>query len=202
MDEPSQLRVLPGGESRSLSALDDDELALLSGAGQKTAFSILASRYLARLTNFCGKFAGNRRIGEELAQETLLQVWRSCRSYKANGRFVAYLFTIARNRCRNHLRDSGRRQRFELGLSREAVHGPTDASHLGTLVEEERCRRVHEALASLPLKLREAMLLRFDQELSYADIARIIRRPEATARTRVLRAVRKLRADMAQEEQS
>jgi RNA polymerase sigma-70 factor (ECF subfamily) len=76
----------------------------------------------------------------------------------------------------------------------ERVCGPPDSGEqLDRLIELERDRRVREAIFGLPVKLREAVLLRFDQGLGYAEIARILQRPEVTVRSRVFHALRRLR---------
>ncbi len=174
----------------------DDELMLLASASHKDAFEVLVRRYLPKLTQFCAKFVANPRVGEELAQEVMLQAWGTRRRYRADGRFAVFLFTLARNRCRNQLRDQGRRARH--GASGELDDAAMDvaadqSSGLDLLIERENQRRVREAMTQLPDKLREALLLRYDQELDYADIARIVGRPEATARSRVFHGLKKLR---------
>ncbi len=174
----------------------DDELMLLASASHKDAFEVLVRRYLPKLTQFCAKFVANPRVGEELAQEVMLQAWATRRRYRADGRFAVFLFTLARNRCRNHLRDSGRRARRGAGAALEdgGLDVPADEpGSLDVMIERENARRVREAMESLPEKLREALLLRYDRELDYADIARIVKRPEATARSRVFHGLKKLR---------
>ncbi|MGQ0505125.1 MAG: RNA polymerase sigma factor [Myxococcaceae bacterium] len=195
-----QLTVVPSPE-RPVTDRSDDELMLLASASHfgpqsKDAFEVLVRRYLPKLTQFCAKFVANPRIGEELAQEVMLQAWATRRRYRPDGRFAVFLFTLARNRCKNFVRDQGRRQRRGAGaeLDDQALETPsTDSSSLDLLIEQESQRRVREAMERLPAKLKEALLLRYDQDLDYSDIARIVRRPEATARSRVFHGLKKLR---------
>ena len=125
-----------------------------------------------------------------MAQEALLKVWHTRREFRPVRPFSVYLFTIVRNLCRNRHRDSQRpQQRLAREDSGDAAHSPLDA-----LLEAERHRRTMAALHELPPKLREAVLLRFDQGLDYPEIARILEAPESTIRSRVFLGIRQLRA--------
>jgi RNA polymerase sigma-70 factor, ECF subfamily len=167
---------------------------VLTRSGSQEAFAQLATRYLHRVINYCVKFTGDPRSGEELAQETFLQLWAHRQRYVTSSGFAVYLFTVARNRCRNLGRSWRRRRPFELdGMSLVDAARASDGSQLDVLLERERQGGVREALARLPGKHREAVILRFDQGLSYPDIAAIVGRPEATVRSRVFLGIRRLR---------
>ena len=168
---------------------------VLTRSGSQAAFAQLASRYLPRVINYCVKFTGDARAGEELAQETFLQVWAHRERYVVTSGFAVFLFTVARNRCRNLGRSRVRRRPFELDpmTTADVAHASTDGSQLDVLLDRERQRGVRAALARLPRKLREAVILRFDQGLAYPDIAAIVGRPEATVRSRVFLGIRQLR---------
>jgi RNA polymerase sigma-70 factor (ECF subfamily) len=172
----------------------DEELMTLARAGSQAAFAQLANRYLPRVTNYCIKVTGDARAGDELAQETFLQLWAHRQRYATTSGFAVYLFTIARNRCRNHGRSWRRRRPFEQDDAAPDVDRATaDPSQLDALLERERQRDVRAALLRLPDKLREVVILRFDQGLAYPDIAAVIGRPEATVRSRVFLGIRRLR---------
>jgi RNA polymerase sigma-70 factor (ECF subfamily) len=171
----------------------------LAAAGYRDAFELLVRRHLPPITNYCAKLVGNPRTGEELAQEVLLELWLQRQRYRESGRLAVFLYTLARNRCLNQLRSERRRRLFGLRAAAapperelpEATSATPD--QLDRILEAERCSAVRRALLELPLKLREAVLLRFDQGLDYAAISRIIGRPEGTARSRVHLALRQLR---------
>lgn len=183
---------------------DDEALMLLAASDHRRAFEILVRRHLPALTRFCAKFLGSVRCGEEVAQDALVEAWAQRRRYRP-GCFRVFLFTIARNRCLNHVRGERR-----LRAWRGRVHDddPPQAStvdrpdQLDELLERERRRRARAALLGLAPKLREAVLLRFDQGLDYAEIARIVGRPEVTVRSRVFHAMKRLRDALADEERS
>jgi RNA polymerase sigma-70 factor, ECF subfamily len=176
-----------------LGRRSDDELMLLAAAGVRGAFEALCARHAGRLLGFCVKSVGDRAAGEELAQELWLSVWGHRRDYRPEGKFVVWLFTLARNRLRNAARDRGRRPSWggdeALALGHEAVA----PSELDALIAQERQARLTRALAAVSPTLREAIVLRFAEELSYDEIARIVGTNESTARGRVFHGLRELR---------
>lgn len=190
----------PAAGPRPLAERDDEALMTLAAGDHRPAFEVLVARYLPRVGHYCAKFAGDVRIGEELAQEVLLEAWEQRRRYRPQGKFPVFLFTIARNRCLNQVRGESRRRRWERRVVAEAPPPLAGASpdQLDLLLEEEERRRVRAALLELPVKLREAVLLRFDQGLGYAEIARIVGRSETAVRSRVFLALRRLRAEVSE----
>lgn len=180
--------------ARGLKDRADDELMRLAATGMHDAFESLVSRHMAKLTSFSIKMIGDRRAGEDAAQETWIKVWNSRGAYKPQGRFEAFLYTIARNRCRNTARSLRRRGRVHADWFPDSVEPATaEPSHLDSLLDRERRMRVYDGIAALAPKLREALLLRFEQGLDYPDIARIVGRSQSTVRSRVHHGLRKLR---------
>ena len=190
------LRALPA--EPALAGGDDEQLMTLAAAGNKSAFAVLVTRYLPKVTQFCRKFVGERSAAQELAQEIFLEVWLRRDRYRSQGKFTVFLFVMARSRCLNRVRDEGRRSQREQ-VSQEDVPGAP--SQLDVLLEKERQRQVQQALLGLSVKLREAVLLRFDQGLDYAEIARIVGRSEGTVRSRVFHALKRLRRALAAQEE-
>lgn len=186
-----------------LEARDDDGLMALAAADHRRAFEIVAARHLGLLSGFCAKFLGSRSGGEEVAQDVLVEAWTGRRGYRPQGRLRVFLLTMARTRCLNRLRDDRRRHARGPSLVEAPDEGPAaaDASPLDDLLAQERGRQVRAALLTLPPQLREAVLLRYDQALDYAEIGRVVGRPEATARSRVFHALKRLRRELAVEEE-
>jgi RNA polymerase sigma-70 factor, ECF subfamily len=200
---PAAIVSLPRQPSGAapLEDRDDEALMVLAAGDHRRSFEVLVRRHLVPLTRYCAKFLGSARNGEEVAQDSLVEVWSQRGRYRP-GRFRVFLFTIARNRCLNRLRDHRRRLSTDGAPFDERYDAAqSDApDQLDALLERERRRRAHEALMTLAPKLREAVLLRFDQGLDYAEIARIVGRPAVTVRSRVFHALNRLRAALADEE--
>jgi RNA polymerase sigma factor (sigma-70 family) len=186
---PRLVRAEPPTEDALLER-SDDELMQLSRAGMKDAFAALVERHAARVVHLCTRFAGDPELGRELAQDTWVMVWQGREKYRADGTFGAWLTTIACNNCRNQLR------RRKLARSHEqTVAGPTPATpgQLDELLIEERRRRVQLALSGLPYPMREALLLRYAEDLRYDEMTCVVGTGESTLRSRVHHALKILK---------
>jgi RNA polymerase sigma-70 factor (ECF subfamily) len=172
----------------------------LAAADYRAAFEVLARRYLARIAGYAAKYLGDTGAGDDVAQEVLLEAWRQRARYRGRGRLAVFLLTIARNRCRNAARTEWRRSAVGRTLGAAPAAGPADGGdQLDRLLEAERERRVREVMLRMPDRHREALLLRFDQGLAYAEMARVLGVPEVTARSRVFHALRRLRDELQEE---
>lgn len=176
--------------SRSLADRPDDDLMLLTASGSTAAFETLVRRHAGRVLAFTRRFVGDPHVGEELAQEIWIAVWDHRDGYRPEGKFVVWLFTIARNRARNAHRA---RAKSPPPVEIDDAIGDPSPSELDRLVAKERRVRVDRAMQNIPEQSREAILLRFGQELPYDALARALETNESTARSRVFHGLRELR---------
>ncbi len=189
MPSPRLVRLAPG----SLLERSDDELMALAQAGVREAFAVLVERHAERLVRACSAFVHDSAAGVELAQETWVTIWAQRSHYRAEGRFVVWLITAARNRCRNHVRRHGVVRRHAEQVATALVEPPSP-DQIDRLLLEERRRRVLGALSRLPERMREAVLLRYAEELRYDEMAEVLRTGESTLRSRVHHGLRMLRS--------
>jgi RNA polymerase sigma factor (sigma-70 family) len=155
---------------------------------------VLVERHALRLVQACARMVNDGEASAELAQETWVAVWAQRAQYRPEGRFVVWLIAAARNRCRNYLRQRGVSSRH---VARSQVGEALDtqsAQQIDRLLLHERQRKVREALARLPSRMREALLLRYSEELGYDEMAQVLRVRESTLRSRVHHGLRLLRA--------
>jgi RNA polymerase sigma-70 factor (ECF subfamily) len=166
----------------------------LAQAGARDAFVVLVERYAARVVHACTRTLNDSELGVELAQETWVAVWEQRAQYRVPGQFVLWLITVARNRCRNRLRKQGVAQRYVQGALQDAVLGETtSAEQIDRLLGQERRRQVRAGMAQLPEPMREALLLRYCEELRYDEMARVLAVGESTLRSRVHHGLKLLR---------
>lgn len=179
---PRLVRV-PDPPRDALLERTDDELMQLACAGLRSAFATLVERHAMRVVSLCARFVNDGQLGRELAQDTWVLVWHGREKYRGDGGFVAWLVTLARNHCRNELR----RRKLVAAHARAPVTDDVASSpgQLDGLLVEERRRRVRAALAELSLPLREALLLRYGEDLRYDEIASVVGTGESTLRSRV-----------------
>jgi len=161
----------------------DAALMLRARRGDRAAFSELVEKYKQPVVNFIFRTLRDEAESEDLAQNVFLQAYKSRARYKQTAKFSTWLFTIARNLCLNELRRRSRhpaesldeahaehedlpRQQFE---DKQIVSAPEKLLH-GELEE-----KIEEALAELPENQRSAILLCRQEELSYEEIAKILK---------------------------
>jgi RNA polymerase sigma factor (sigma-70 family) len=133
----------------------------------------------------------NEHDAEDVVQDAYLRAIRHFGSFHG-GEGRAWLLTIVRNRCYDSARHRGVRERtapFD-----EQIHntGQVTLDPETSLLQNERAALLREALAELPLELREVLVLRELEELSYREIASIARIPLGTVMSRLSRARRRL----------
>ncbi|HEY4120694.1 MAG TPA: sigma-70 family RNA polymerase sigma factor [Byssovorax sp.] len=170
------------------------EELILAGAHREAA-ARCAVAYAAPLGRLCMAFTGSQAEAEELAQETLIAAFDGFGSFRGEGSVKAWIFGIARRMCGRHTEMRARREArlrlvHDTGRSR-------DASELA--LERERAERARAALAKLKPSEREAVVMRFEAELSFREVAIACGIDEAAARKRVSRALSRMRADLVEE---
>jgi RNA polymerase sigma-70 factor (ECF subfamily) len=155
----------------------DADLMMRVKKGDMDAFQTLFDKHKEGIVNFCYRYCGHRAIGEELAQEVFLRVYKAAGHYRPKARFTTWLYRIATNLCLNELRRGEYRQQIESlnqnaggGEPAEAAHrpGPTPETQYQ---EREQADLVQRGLSQLPHRQRAALLLRIKGEFSYREIA-------------------------------
>lgn len=161
--------------------MEDRELVARVARGDGEAFRELYARYADRVFRYALTILRNRHLAEEVAQETMVAVWRGAGGYAGRSQVSTWIFGIARHQAFRLLRVEARGAR-EPELPEEP--DPMAGAELEV--------RVRRALDELPADQREAVFLAFYGGLSYAEIAQVQGVPEGTVKSRVFHAKRKL----------
>jgi RNA polymerase sigma-70 factor (ECF subfamily) len=167
------------------AAENDPDAALMMRVkqGDTDAFEQLVDKYKQPVLNVVYRMLHDATEAEDVAQTVFVQVYKSAARYQVASKFSTWLFTIARNLCLNEIR---RRSRHPTD-SMDATHpdneeqpwqqfedkktaGPTE-----TLLEGELEEKINEALNELPENQRTAIVLCRQNELSYEDIAKVLK---------------------------
>ena len=157
--------------------------------GDRVAFSALFARYAPRIKALLMRRGSPAAEADELAQETMLAVWRKAAQFdSARATGAAWIFAIARNL---HI-DRHRRGRPLPGPDPSLDPEPPARSD-ALLGEVERAIRVREALASLPADQAEALRLAFFDERSHSEMGNILGIPLGTVKSRLRLAMGRLR---------
>ena len=142
-------------------------------------------RYHKLVFGLCFRMVGNSHDAEDLTQETFARVFRHLESWDPRRAFRPWLLAIAANRCRSFL--GQRRHRLEMPTP-EVEPLPRKAPTSNNDLQEE----VELGLQQLRAEHRQAFLLFYEQELSYAEIAEVMQCPVGTIKTWIHRARQEL----------
>jgi RNA polymerase sigma-70 factor (ECF subfamily) len=163
----------------------------------------LVEQYQYRLVRYLIYLLGRSDAVDDLVQETWLRVLERGRSYDGQSPFAPWLFTIARNLAIDSLR---KRRIFSLDSSDADDDGVSCAESLALAsaapspfeqaARTEDARLLAESLETLPPAVREALVLRFQEDLSLEEIAAIAGAAVSTVSSRIYRGLATLRAHM------
>jgi len=172
---------------------DNDQRKLIdrARAGEATAFERLAAQHAACLWRCALALGKDGHWAEDLAQETLVEAWRSLARFDGRCRFSTWLYGILRHRFLK-----GRRQQNAARLSSPdalghvpcAAHSPDRSAEAS-----EDAQRVRQAVASLPEEHRLVVELRFFAGAALDEIAAVLGCPLGTVKSRLHHALEKLR---------
>jgi RNA polymerase sigma-70 factor (ECF subfamily) len=172
------------------------ERELLSRAleGDGRAFRSLVEPHLPMLYRIAARACGSRALAEDAVQETLTIAFVKLHRYRADTSLKAYLAAIAAGQARTLLRSERRRR------SHEGLASPTErvAEPVELLETERSARAIRRALAAMPDKRRNVVLLRLDADLTYAEIATALGTSEGSARVLTHLALTELKSQLAE----
>ncbi|GCE05830.1 RNA polymerase sigma factor [Dictyobacter aurantiacus] len=198
--------------SSCISDCSDHALIVATLRGDDGAFTTLVQRYQLPLYNFIRRSLKEAEWSNDVLQFVFLQLYVSLPRLRDNlysertrEPLKAWLFQVAWNRCI----DERRKQRSLLFCELEESGGHDDFSWLDTIpdedplpevvVEQQEMRRLlRKAICHLPPHFRSIVMLRYTQELSFGEIARLLNMPENTAKTYFQRARPLLRSALQQ----
>jgi len=162
--------------------------------GNNEAFDQILDKYQRPIVNFIYKFVNNSAEAEELAQEVFLRIYRARHTYEPRARFAAWIYRIATNLS---LKEANRKRRMHFWHANESSRGDASVEEDArrdpgpdaekTLITIELGRAVRRAIRSLPRNEKTALVLRRYEDLSYQEIAGIMRCSEAAVKTYIHR---------------
>jgi RNA polymerase sigma-70 factor (ECF subfamily) len=174
-------------ESHVPEPVSDEQLMAGFSRGSHEAFGELFLRYKQKIFGFFRRRVTNPALAEELTQDCFLAVLRGASRYEPGALFRTYLYAIALKMALAHRRKMVFRGMF-FGVAQTE---PAEASHLDAEIT------LRQAMGRLDRVDREVLMLREYEELSYAEIAALLRIPVNTVRSRLFRARMALREILA-----
>ena len=177
--------------------MGDNEKNLLDRAkkGDVEAFERLVEGYQKKAFNIAYRMMGNYDDANDLAQEAFIRVYKSIGNFKEESSFSTWIYRIVTNVCLDELRKRKNRnvvsidEDVKLDDSEVKRQIESDGPTPEELVERNELKRVvGEAIKELSEEHRLVILLRDIQGFSYEEIARIVKCPEGTVKSRINRA--------------
>lgn len=181
--------------------LDNPEAQVLrrAAAGDKEAFAELAERYSAPLYGLCFSMLGNQSDAQDCVQETFLKAYRTFANFRQQSAVYTWLYRIAANTCYDLMRRRQRHPERSLNQPLETAEGElfqqfADEADLPDeiLDRKETIAAVRAAIGELPENLRQILILRDIEGLSYEEIAVLENLRAGTVKSRLFRARQQL----------
>src|SRR6516165_7283252 len=170
----------------------DEWLMAETALGKRESLEVLIRRYASPLLTFVERMVGDPNRSEEILQEIFLTLWKKRQQYQFPRRFKAWLYAIAANHCRTSFRG---RTHAVLPFEEETAPAAVgrDASPVEAAIGTETAALLATAVTQLPAQQRAVVVLRIWDGLSYAEIATILDRQEATVRAHMAHGLASLR---------
>jgi RNA polymerase sigma-70 factor, ECF subfamily len=173
-------------------AVREQELAVAIQRGAPGAFHMLYEAYYRRVYNQVLYLIGDEIQAQDVLQSIFLKVFGGLRGFRFRSSLATWIYRIARNECQDFNRRRGASQ-----VPLEAVLGSNDEMDSRPLSYDQHARHerqeiIYQAVMQLPLKLREVVLLRYVEDLSYNEIGSVLGCSLGTVASRLSRALEEL----------
>lgn len=166
----------------SATSVETRESASASPGIDRAGFAALVEEHQDRLRNFLFRYTHNRQDAEDLAQDTFVKAYRNLHRYDSKYRFATWLYTIARRTAYNYFRDRKPTEPLEFDLAATSTAPDEEAS-----IGDERSW-VWRAAEKLKPEFREALTLKYVEDLSIEEISKIMGKTQTNVKIILFRA--------------
>lgn len=154
----------------SMSDTPDEALLVLYANGDRHAAQALTARLAPRILAFATRMLNDRAEAEDVTQEAMLRLWRIAPDWRSGEAMVStWLYRVARNLCTDRLRRRRERPLDDAGDPADGAPGAVER-----MADRQRAEALNDALAQLPDRQREAVVLRHIEGLSNPEIAALM----------------------------
>ena len=173
-----------------------DEKAIIEQvlAGDNNAFGVLVESYQTRVYNLALRMCGNEDDAFDLSQEAFFRAWRGLSGFQQESSFSTWLFRLTANVCLDWLRAKKRRPTVSLTTADDDgeetqldIPDPGKSPEELLMAAEDRAA-LTKAINALPVEYREILTLRAINDMSYTEIAEVLKLREGTVKSRLSRA--------------
>lgn len=179
--------------------MNELELIQQLRAGDELAFKSLVTNYQDMVYNTALGIVQNSEDAEDVAQEVFIQVYRSIDQFKGDARLSTWIYRITTTKALDHIRSRRRKKRFAFitslfGPNDELVHEPVDFQHPGVALDrKEQAALLFRMIEQLPENQKVAFTLHKTEDLSYQEIAEVMKLSVSAVESLLFRARQNLR---------
>ncbi|OGF58991.1 MAG: hypothetical protein A2Y62_21135 [Candidatus Fischerbacteria bacterium RBG_13_37_8] len=174
--------------SIKMEALTDEKIMMEVKNGNKDYFNQILDRHYKSILNYAYRISGNKALSEDIAQDTFSKIYFAAKRYKPTAPFKVFLYTVAFRESIKALR----KNKKHIALNDMMVLPSTD-NPSKNLEDKDTSLLVRNAILKLEPKYRSAIILREYNNLTYEEIAKVLKCSLANTKNYIFRAKEKLR---------
>jgi RNA polymerase sigma-70 factor (ECF subfamily) len=177
--------------------LTDEKLVELAVSSDSEAFGEIVRRWERKIFALCFGMLGREDEARDAAQETFIAAYRNISNFRGEAKVSSWLHRIAVNQCLTVKRRArSRSEEFlddETGENERVFVAPAHRSPARTTEQTERLNIVRQAVISLPTDLRQVIVMKEFEEMTFQEISETLELPLSTVKSRLYTALRQLR---------
>jgi RNA polymerase sigma-70 factor (ECF subfamily) len=180
-----------------LTDLTDEKLVELARSRNSEAFGEIVKRWERKIFALCFGMLGREDDARDAAQETFIAAYRNISNFRGEAKVSSWLHRIAVNQCLTTKRRAKTRSEDflgdEIGEEDRIFVAPAHGSPANTMEATERLTLVRQAVSSLPVDLRQVIVMKEFEEMTFQEISDTLELPLSTVKSRLYTALRQLR---------
>lgn len=175
----------------------DEKLVEMALAGNSDAFGEIVRRWERKIFALCYGMLGREEDARDAAQETFVSAFRNLNGFRGDAKVSSWLHRIAVNQCLTRLRRQKTRNESPLEFENEDDSSSFFASAgqlpSGETEQKERIETVRKAVGALPTELKQVVVMKEFEEMTFQEISEILEIPLSTVKSRLYTALKQLK---------
>lgn len=193
-----QFRIKCRRQCKTMSQTRTDEkLVEMALAGNSDAFGEIVRRWERKIFALCYGMLGREEDARDAAQETFVSAFRNLNGFRGDAKVSSWLHRIAVNQCLTRLRRQKTRNEAPLEFENEddssSFFTATGQLPLGETEQKERIETVRKAVGALPTELKQVVVMKEFEEMTFQEISEILEIPLSTVKSRLYTALKQLK---------
>ena len=183
--------------------MDQDQEQEIIGrvlGGDRSAFAGLVEKYQGPIFNLAYRMTGSREDADDLTQEIFIRAYQQLQRFDQSKKYFTWLYTVGINLIRNHLKKNARNV-SHLAVADHALRQQSQGNEgnergEGDALSDDRMIKLEKIIQTLPVDLREAIILKFIQDLTFEELANVTGDSVSAVKMRIYRGLEKMRQMM------